>query len=119
MVALMNTKAFGERFKFNPNGSTRDGWFELMRIHKENSSSLLSYILSLINEDLDSLPSVDITQGKRLDMIWSGTYPMHADAEVIQAVRDPGDPALFPVSVEIIPGAFDIWTPALPVDLEL
>lgn len=114
MVSVMNTPAFGPRMKFAPQADTGDGWFDVLRINKENSDSLVQYITSLVNEDFGHLPSVETTRGRKLNLIWPGTFALHADAEVIPAVREPDNPGLFPVSIEILPGAFEIWTPAPP-----
>jgi diacylglycerol kinase family enzyme len=116
MVEVMNTKALGHRLKFNPQGDPGDGWLDVVRINKENSDSLVSYINSLLNEEFDKLPSVETQRGRRLDMVWSGTFAMHADAEVIPAEREGDQPGLFPVSVEIIPAAFELWMPSKPVE---
>ncbi|RPI82555.1 MAG: diacylglycerol kinase family lipid kinase [Chloroflexi bacterium] len=111
IAEVMNTDSFGPRIKFSPDSNPSDGIFEVIRIDEENRKSLLSYFTSLINGELTEQPSVLLDRGRKLEMIWTGNYPLHADAVVIDPIREPDDPGLFPVTVEIIPSALELWLP--------
>jgi diacylglycerol kinase family enzyme len=111
LFAMLNTPAFGPRMKFAPNADPGDGFLDVVCISEEGRENLAKYISSLINEEIDTLPSVQTGRGRKLEMIWSGAFPLHADAEVIPALREPDNPGLFPVSAEIVPGALEMWLP--------
>lgn len=111
IVEVMNTDSFGPRMKFSPDSDTSDGIFEVIRIDENNRKSLIGYFANLINGELAEQPSVLLDRGRKLEMIWTGNYPLHVDAVVIDPIREPDDPGLFPVTVEIIPSAVELWLP--------
>jgi hypothetical protein len=82
MVEALNTPAFGPRIKLAPRADPSDGQLDLVCIRRENQDSFLTYIRSLVAEDLESLPSVDVLRGRKLEIQMPETFTIHVDAEL-------------------------------------
>jgi hypothetical protein len=81
-------------------------------------------LTSLLREELDELPSVEVNKGRKLEICWQGV-PFHVDGEVRplgeEYEGDQGDRKQFGISeqgkkdasicVEILPGALEFWLP--------
>lgn len=120
LVEVLNTRAFGPRLKVAPRADSGDGLLEVIRILEAERESFFQYILSLLAEELDALPSVEASQGKRLEVSWLG-FPLHIDGEVHPDIRErpsarrraerPGKATL---TVELIDKALEFWLPHEP-----
>jgi diacylglycerol kinase (ATP) len=124
LVEALNTPAFGPRIKAAPNADPSDGLFEVLCVRDETRPGFLSYLTSLLREELDELPSVEVNKGRKLEICWQGV-PFHVDGEVRplgeESEGDQGDRKQFGISgqgkkdasicVEILPGALEFWLP--------
>jgi diacylglycerol kinase (ATP) len=125
MVEVLNTTAFGPRLKFAPNADPSDGMLDVIRIHEEARDDLLRFVMSLISENLEQLPCVNLSRGRKLEIAWTG-FPYHVDGEVRplfinnqnsdgmngRTAVDFPEPITDPfITVEIIPQALEIWLP--------
>lgn len=120
LVEVLNTTAFGPRLKVAPKADTGDGLFEVIRIHEDEQEGFASYMMSLFAEELDELPSVEASQGRRLEVKWYG-FPLHIDGEIHPLVemrpsarRKLEEPAAQQIVVEIMPQALEFWLPHEP-----
>lgn len=124
MVEVLNTPAFGPRLKVAPDADPGDGLLEIVRIRQDFRDGWLDYLANLMTEDLEDLPSVERTRGKKLEIRWTG-FPIHIDAEVrpetviqsgvrkpLNDVRDNGAKESF-ITVEVMPNAIEVWLPNL------
>lgn len=139
LVEVLNTTAFGPRLKVAPEADVGDGLFEVIRVRSGERESFVQYMLSLVAEELDELPSVEVSRGRRLEVVWTG-FPMHVDGE-LHPVDSDGE--LHPVDsdgerravegelsavakekpgqesegatlvVEVLPQALEFWLPAV------
>jgi diacylglycerol kinase family enzyme len=85
ILEVMNTAAYGPRIKANPEADPGDDRFEIIRIKEDKRFGALDYIQGLLKEDLQDFPNVEISRGRKLEVIWNG-FPVHIDGEV----RPPG-----------------------------
>jgi diacylglycerol kinase (ATP) len=120
LVEVLNTPAFGPRLKVAPNADSGDGLFEVIRIRQEERDGFVRYITSLFGEELHALPSVELSQGRRMEFRWFG-FPIHIDGILHPAIRRRpsarqrvAEPDAVTIVVEVIPGALELWLPATP-----
>ena len=119
LVEMLNTTAFGPRLRVAPRADTADGLFEVIRILEEERDPFGRYLVSLFAEELDELPSVEASQGQRLELQWRG-FPLHIDGEVhpyLEArpsARNRPDPDEVTIVVDVIPQALEFWLPHEP-----
>lgn len=113
LVEVLNTTAFGPRLTVAPAADVADGLFEVLRIRQQERESFVGYIVSLFAAELADLPSVETSQGRRLEVKWTG-FPLHIDGEV----HPPADVELRPVpendlrvTVEVLPQVLEFWLP--------
>lgn len=125
MVEVLNTTAFGPRLKFAPQADPSDGLFEVVRIREDKREGFLTYITSIVREEIAELPSVEVSSGRKLEIYWTG-FPLHIDAEVRPVsqphpIDEPPAPGARPaaasgydciVSAEILPQVLEIWLPS-------
>src|SRR5215216_853428 len=81
MFEVMNTNRFGPWIKLAPDADPGDGLLDVVRIRPDHEESLFRYVASLIAEDLQELPNVEVSRGKCLEIRWPGTFPIHVDAK--------------------------------------
>lgn len=124
LVEVLNTTTIGPRLKFAPQADPGDGLFEIVCLHEDEREGFLSYLTNLFLEGLNELKSVEVRQGRKLEIAWTG-FPIHVDGEVRPeqserpADRDPavGARPAYPESsqstivVEVIPHALEFWLP--------
>jgi diacylglycerol kinase (ATP) len=124
LVEALNTPAFGPRIKVAPEANPSDGLLEVFRIRDDERPGLLRSLTGLLREELKELPGVEMNQGSRLEIGWTG-FPFHVDGEVRPVVltnQDDREPvsSLNPLSpggidlticVEVLPKALEIWFP--------
>lgn len=114
LVEVLNTTAFGPRLRVAPKANVADGLFEVIRVRAEERDSFVRYMLSIVTEELDELPSVEVSQGRRLEVVWTG-FPMHVDGELHpddkDVLEDVSSEAAT-VIIEVMPQALEIWLPA-------
>lgn len=120
LVEVLNTTAFGPRLKVAPKAEPGDGLFEIIRIREQEREGFASYMMSLFSEELDEMPSVEASQGRRLEVTWYG-FPLHIDGEIHprmeqrpSARKRSRKPAKQKVIVEVIPQALTFWLPHAP-----
>ena len=127
LFEVINTRWTGPSVKLAPDASPSDGQFEVLRICEANRDGLLAYISGLLTEDLEELPSVDVSRGRQLEIQCEAGFPFHLDAEVRPQTRQQAAAQLEaegahrdyprtegPVSVDVLPGALEIWLPRPP-----
>lgn len=114
LVEVLNTTAFGPRLKVAPEADVADGLFEVIRVRARERDSFFRYMLSIVSEELDELPSVEVSRASRLEVAWTG-FPLHVDGELHP------DPAEEPEAgagkeakllVDVLPQALEFWLPA-------
>jgi diacylglycerol kinase family enzyme len=120
LVEVLNTTAFGPRLRVAPQADTGDGLFEVIRIRAQERESFVGYVTSLLAEELEDLPSVDVSQCKKLELTWGG-FPLHIDGVVHptqterpSARRRQQQSGNRTVAVEVIPQALEFWLPHEP-----
>ncbi|HSM56605.1 MAG TPA: diacylglycerol kinase family protein [Candidatus Sulfomarinibacteraceae bacterium] len=121
LVEVLNTTAFGPRLRVAPKADTGDGLFEVIRIQAQERDNFFSYIMSIVAEELDELPSVVATQGRRLELAWKG-FPLHIDGEVHPNLRERPSARRrraatrgAKVVAEVLPQALKFWLPHEPM----
>lgn len=132
MFEVMNTNRFGPWIKLAPEADPGDGLLDVVQIHVDNQESLFRYVASLLAEDLDELPNVEVSRGRCVELRWHGNFPIHVDAEVRPPVseraraRNPAvgvsDTASHSdhniVRIEVMPQVLEIWQPAPAAEKE-
>lgn len=113
LVEVLNTTAFGPRLKVAPEADVADGLFEIIRVRARERDNFVSYMLSLVAEELNELPSVEVSRGSRVVVAWTG-FPVHVDGEL---QPDSGDQPEGPgveakLLIEVMPKALEFWLPA-------
>jgi diacylglycerol kinase family enzyme len=130
MFEVLNTPRFGPWIKLAPEADPGDGWLDVVRIRPDSDESLFRYVASLIAEDLNELPNVEVSRARCVEIRWPGNFPIHVDAEIRPPVSERSkeqNPArgatnLFShteeniVRIEVIPKALEIWQPSPPED---
>lgn len=130
MFEVMNTKRFGPWIKLHPEADPGDGFLDVVRIRPDHDESLFRYVASLIAENVEELPNVEVNRGKRLEIRWPGNFPIHVDAEVRPPNSDrpkEQNPAVGAtdstsrtdanvVRIEVMAQALEIWQPSPPAD---
>jgi len=113
LVEVLNTTAFGPRLKVAPEANVADGLFEVIRVRARQRDNFFRYMLSLVAEELNELPSVEVSQGSRLEVRWTG-FPMHVDGELHPDNAGPEDGTVKEAKllVEVLPQALEFWLPA-------
>jgi diacylglycerol kinase family enzyme len=132
LFEALNTKMMGPRIKLAPEADPSDGLMDIVRIREDNRAGLLDYLRGLLTEELEELQNVDVSRGRRLEIVCLEPFPIHVDAEVRPKTGDrpeqqnpaAGAPAGNSsemdarITVEILPAAIELWLPqpsALPV----
>lgn len=115
LVEVLNTTAFGPRLKVAPEADVADGLFEVVRVRARERESFVQYVLSLVAEELDELPSVEVSRGSRLEVAWTG-FSVHVDGELHpddEEQRACGNQSgKEKLLVEVMPQALEFWLPA-------
>lgn len=113
LVEVLNTTAFGPRLKVAPEADVGDGLFEVIRVRAQERESFVQYMLSLVVEELDELPSVEVSRGHRLEVDWTG-FPVHVDGDLHPDQKEEpgrGDEEAR-LLIEVMPQALEFWLPA-------
>lgn len=126
MFEVLNTPRFGPWLKLAPQADPGDGYLDVVRIRPDHDESLFRYVTSLIAEEVDELPNVEVSRGQCVEIRWPGDFPIHVDAEVRPPVsersrdRNPAVGASDPsshtdenvVRIKLMPQALEIWQPS-------
>jgi diacylglycerol kinase family enzyme len=132
MFEVLNTPRFGPWIKLAPEADPGDGWLDVVRIRPDSDESLFRYVASLIAEDLNELPNVEVSRAKCVEIRLPGNFPIHVDAEIRPPVSERSkeqNPARGArdlssqtaeniVRIELMPKALEIWQPSPPQDNE-
>lgn len=124
MMAALNSDSIGPRLKLAPDADPKDGKFDVVCISEKERDGLLRYLVGLVTEEFDELPSVDLFRGRKLEIEWTG-FNLHVDAEVRPDLserppeRDPAKGARPTVQestnatihMEVLPQALEFWIP--------
>ena len=124
MVEVLNTSAVGPRLKLSPNADPSDGLFDVVCVHDKVKDQLVTHLYEMLAEKLSESPEVDMNQGRRLEIQWTG-FPIHVDGEVRPKPSErpedqnpavgarPADPTPEPqqVVIEMLPQAIELWLP--------
>lgn len=116
LVELLNAPAIGPRLKFAPDADPTDGLIQVVFISASEREGFLSYMTSMLSEDLEKLSSVEVMQDTAVEIMWTG-FPFHIDGEVRpngdlkQWLTRPADESELKIRVEMIPSAVEFWTP--------
>lgn len=130
MFEVMNTKRFGPWIKLYPEADPGDGLLDVVRIRPDRDESLFRYVASLIAENVEELPNVEVSQGESLEIRWPGNFSIHVDAEIRPSIsgrpkeQNPAEGATDSTShtdgnlvrIEVMPQALEIWQPSPPAD---
>jgi diacylglycerol kinase (ATP) len=81
LVEAFNTPSVGPRIKLAPKADPHDGLLDVLCIRKEAREQLIKSLMSMLTDELEELPSVEIFHGRELNFSWTG-YPFHVDGEV-------------------------------------
>ena len=110
MLEVMNTQAMGLRLRLAPHADPSDGLFDVVRVFEDDTVGFGAYLTKLAEGDLETLPNVEISRGKRLKLRWNG-LPLHFDEEVRgdNPAREPGGE----IDIELQAGALTLWLPGL------
>lgn len=119
LVEVLNTTAFGPRLKVAPRADSGDGLFEVIRIRADARDGFLRYMTSLFAEELDELPSVETSSGRRLELQWTD-FPIHVDGTLYPPPgEEPIALAAEPrIVAEVLPHALELWLPHDPDQTE-
>jgi diacylglycerol kinase family enzyme len=127
LVEVLNTTAVGPRLKFAPNASPGDGLLDLVCIRASDREGFLTYLASMVLEDLERLETVTVRPATELTFTWRG-FPFHVDGEVrppyfreqhlLEEAEFGARPYLpqaeaGPISINVLPGAVTLWLPSL------
>src|SRR5690606_33903316 len=115
LVEVLNTTAFGPRLKVAPRADSGDGLFEIIRIRADARDGFLSYMTSLVAEELHELPSVETSTARRVELFWTD-FPVHVDGTLYPpATGEPVPLASNPrIVAEVLPHALELWLPHDP-----
>lgn len=115
LVEVLNTTAFGPRLKVAPRADSGDGLFEIIRIRADARDGFLSYMTSLVAEELHELPSVETSTARRVELFWTN-FPVHVDGTLYPpATGEPVPLASNPrIVAEVLPHALELWLPHDP-----
>ena len=108
LLEVMNTQATGLRLRLAPDADPSDGMFDVVRVHDDDTVGFAAYLSKLAEGQLETLPNVEVTRGKRLKLRWNG-LPLHFDEEV-RGDDPPCDPG-GELEVTLQPGALTLWLP--------
>jgi diacylglycerol kinase family enzyme len=128
LVEVLNTKAVGPRLQFAPQADPGDGLFEVVRVYERHEEGFLTYMRHMLTENLDELTSYEVSQGRKLEIEWTG-FRFHIDGEVRPSTnKRPPDytpasgirPLLRGASkstllIEILPQVLELWLPQAKV----
>jgi diacylglycerol kinase (ATP) len=124
IVEALNTTAIGPRLKFAPDADPSDGLLNIVCIRANQREGYLSYLRSLLAEELYNLDSVETYQVPEFRITWHG-FPVHIDAELYPEgfdFRQENEAALRPypdlaadaiLHICSLPGAIHAWLPAI------
>lgn len=123
LVEILNTKAVGPRLKLAPEADPTDGLLHVVCIDAANRDSYFEYLRSLMTEEIDSLPSVQVYTVPNLEIAWNG-FPFHIDDYVqprdfdyrqeddglsLRQFPDASEGAT--IEIELLPQALNVWLP--------
>jgi diacylglycerol kinase family enzyme len=117
LVEVLNTTAFGPRLKVAPRADSGDGLFEIVRIRADAREGFLRYMASLVAEELDELPSVETSNGRRLELRWTD-FPIHVDGTLYPPQSEEQAPTIDDplIVAEVLPRALELWLPHDPAE---
>lgn len=130
LVEFLNTKAIGPRLQLAPNADPTDGFLDVVRIYKDAQEGFVTYMLNMVNGQLDGLETVDVTRAREISFVWTG-FNIHIDAELWPPTAEgdagtgddrTGRPQQLPLSeehritVDVLPGAIELWLPRVQED---
>ncbi|MBB6099078.1 diacylglycerol kinase family enzyme [Deinobacterium chartae] len=107
MVEVLNTCATGPRLQLAPGADPGDGLLDVVLIRDDNRARLLDYARALLAGELAGLDSVEVRRVRRLEVDGDGA-PMHLDGEVRGGGEDRQS-----ARIEVVPGALELWLPAV------
>jgi diacylglycerol kinase family enzyme len=121
-VEILNTKLISHRLQVTPQARTDDGLLDVVLLRQDERDSAIDYLTGLVKGELTFLTGAQSVQGRRIDFIWEGWYPLHLDGEVRPMGFQPpsengsGEPASLKankawVTVEALPAALELWLP--------
>ncbi len=109
LLEAMNTPAVGPRMPLAPQADPSDGHFDLIRVDDRSRDSYLTYLSSLIADELPNLDSVRIDKVQSLEFLWTG-FPIHLDAEFLQAEQYRERNGIW-LQLAVMPSALEFWLP--------
>lgn len=111
LVEAMNMGAIGPRLSLAPKADPADGFLDVVKIKADERESYITYLTSLLNNDVDTLESVKTTRCRKLEIQWTG-FPLHQDASCISF--DESSTPLAPdtwVTIDLLPSALTFLVP--------
>ncbi len=109
LLEAMNTPAVGPRIPLAPQADLTDGLFDLIRVDDSSRESYLTYLSSLISEELANLESVRVERLRSFEFFWTG-FPIHLDAVFIETEKYRDRDGIW-LEVTVLPGALEFWLP--------
>lgn len=126
LVEILNTHSVGPRLKFAPDADPTDGLLNVVCIDGQKREGYFQYLRSMLQEQMDELPSVSVYKASELEIEWKG-FPFHVDDYVRPLGFDfrPQDQSFplrqYPYSsqdntirVNVLPQALNLWLPQDP-----
>jgi diacylglycerol kinase family enzyme len=114
MVDAFNTPMLGPRLKFAPEADSRDGLLDVILIQEEARSTWVSFLSSLLREEVADHPAVERQVGKSLQIAWDG-FVFHLDGVVLPNGTNPpaiiadGRPGI--IEIDVLPQAINLLLP--------
>jgi hypothetical protein len=109
----------GPRLKFAPEADSCDGLLDVILIQEEARQTWVSFLSSLLREEVGEHPAVERRLGKTLQICWNG-FAFHLDGIVLpagQASLRSTPPAAFAgrqqglIEIDVLPRAINLLIP--------
>ena len=112
LLEAMNTPAVGPRMPLAPQADPSDGYFDLIRVEQSSRDSYVTYLSSMIADELPNLDSVRHDRVTSLQFFWTG-FPIHFDAVFLETDKYRDRSGVW-LELAVMPGALEFWLPGEP-----
>jgi diacylglycerol kinase family enzyme len=105
-LEVLNTPVIGPGLKLSMEANPGDRLLDVVRIRPGARDEMWEYLQNLLAREVGELPSVEVTQGKKVQLRWTG-LPLHADTRVYAVEKGREISATF----DLYPQPMEIWIP--------